>query len=256
MTALGFPNCINKCEDFYKTVETNSQPEHDVIMTNPPYSELHIQRCFEYCISSGKPWCLLLPNWVARKDFFVTLFKDNLRPLVLSPVQRYDYIMPGWATERPSYVGSDGKHSPFLSSWFISLGENSKCSQDDFFQIIDVETKAKNVDHSFVVARTAKGTKWKIRAWLEKKNSETNPELLKKKSKKKRKKNRKRLPRHLRAAALRHEKKRIEQGKKSSGKKRNATALNEKSKNTNQKKGKYRKRKVRKMSKMKSLYKL
>lgn len=48
----------------------NQEPKHDVLVTNPPYSGDHKKRCLEYCRASGKPWFLLVPNYVATKDYY------------------------------------------------------------------------------------------------------------------------------------------------------------------------------------------
>jgi hypothetical protein len=28
------------------------------------------ERCLDFCVRSGKPWCLLMPNYVANKAYF------------------------------------------------------------------------------------------------------------------------------------------------------------------------------------------
>lgn len=35
--------------------------------TTCSYSADHKERAFEFCLGSGKPWALLLPNYVANK---------------------------------------------------------------------------------------------------------------------------------------------------------------------------------------------
>jgi hypothetical protein len=184
LASLGFPNCHNACEDFYARVEAKSLPVHDVVVTNPPYSTEHIERCLAHCLGQEKPWLLLLPNWVARKD---ALSKPIRAAFVLSPVHRYNYWMPHWAEEgRPDYVGADGKHSPFLSSWFIGIGNGGSAKTtagtttekmpqqltvDDLFEALDRIAQGRSAPEfacpraermPWVVARTAKGTKWKI----------------------------------------------------------------------------------------------
>lgn len=67
---LGFPKVEHSNQDFYKLVRENQQPKHDVLVTNPPYSGDHKKRCLEYCRASGKPWFLLVPNYVATKDYY------------------------------------------------------------------------------------------------------------------------------------------------------------------------------------------
>lgn len=67
---LGFPKVEHSNQDFYKLVRENQQPKHDVLVTNPPYSGDHKKRCLEHCRASGKPWFLLVPNYVATKDYY------------------------------------------------------------------------------------------------------------------------------------------------------------------------------------------
>lgn len=48
----GFPNFINECEDFYEVMKSRRVPQHDVLVTNPPYSGDHIQRIFHFAIKN------------------------------------------------------------------------------------------------------------------------------------------------------------------------------------------------------------
>lgn len=51
----GFTNVYNRNEDFYAVVERGGVPEHDVLVTNPPYSADHMQRCLRFCMANGAP---------------------------------------------------------------------------------------------------------------------------------------------------------------------------------------------------------
>lgn len=42
LKSLGFNHIYNKKEDFYKVIENNKIPEYDILITNPPYSEDHV----------------------------------------------------------------------------------------------------------------------------------------------------------------------------------------------------------------------
>jgi hypothetical protein len=42
-------------------------PPHDVVVTNPPYSQPHPQRLLAFLASNAKPWLALMPNWVYAK---------------------------------------------------------------------------------------------------------------------------------------------------------------------------------------------
>ena len=67
MRAVGFPCVYNRKEDFYQVVKNGAVPEHDVVVTNPPYSLDHVQRIIRWLVRNGKPWFLLVPNYVYMK---------------------------------------------------------------------------------------------------------------------------------------------------------------------------------------------
>ena len=54
-------------EDFYLKHETGECPDYDILVTNPPYSEDHIEKILNFCVNAGKPYFLLLPNYVYTK---------------------------------------------------------------------------------------------------------------------------------------------------------------------------------------------
>ena len=180
----------NECEDFYEVVRLGQLPSHDIVVTNPPYSQDHIERCITFCIQNRKPWFVCVPNWVHKKEWYQQLIRHGSLagepPFYLAPLQRYDYWMPKWVKqeERPEHVGSDGKTSPFLSCWFVMVpGRN-----EALYEWLD--TKAKTEKLGLVVAKTAKGLKWKIQPSLAKqmKEQEAKSEEAKTRKKKKKKK--------------------------------------------------------------------
>ena len=73
--ALGYPNVINRNEDFYAVVAENRVPAHDVLVTNPPYSADHVERCLTFAARNlaewGRPYFLLLPSYVINKPYYV-----------------------------------------------------------------------------------------------------------------------------------------------------------------------------------------
>lgn len=75
LALIGFTNVINRNEDFYKVIEENRVPEHDVLVTNPPYSADHIERCVTFAAENlaayGRPYMLLLPSYVIHKDYYL-----------------------------------------------------------------------------------------------------------------------------------------------------------------------------------------
>jgi hypothetical protein len=75
LALIGFTNVINRNEDFYKVIEENRVPEHDVFLTNPPYSADHIEKCVAFAAENlaahGRPYMLLLPSYVIHKEYYV-----------------------------------------------------------------------------------------------------------------------------------------------------------------------------------------
>ena len=67
---LGFTNVYNECEDFYARLRAQDFPDHDVLLTNPPYSSDHLQKIVRHATASGKPWLLLGPNFVYIKEYY------------------------------------------------------------------------------------------------------------------------------------------------------------------------------------------
>ena len=118
----------NVKEDCYGVWERNEVPNYDVLITNPPYSGNHvyiliifiyiyiyiflgsfanpfnfhlpmnhgqIERLLKFCSEQGRPFFLLLPNWVHRKPYFEELLLERrIRPFFLVPDDRYVYLPP------------------------------------------------------------------------------------------------------------------------------------------------------------------
>ncbi|EFJ51651.1 hypothetical protein VOLCADRAFT_120421 [Volvox carteri f. nagariensis] len=115
-------NFIHRNRDFYQDVKCGDVPPYDILVTNPPYSADHKERILEFCLRSGKPWALLLPNYVATKAYFGQLLDSTTtaasqRPFFLTPQARYSYEHP---------EGTGHLESPFFSIWYIGLGEQTE----------------------------------------------------------------------------------------------------------------------------------
>ena len=95
---LGFNSVYNRNEDFYYMMDNNLCPEFDVIVTNPPYSESHMERIILFSIQSLKPFFLLLPNFVYCKEYYIqmVLQRKSLQPMLfyVAPKKRYKYLTP------------------------------------------------------------------------------------------------------------------------------------------------------------------
>jgi len=119
LNALGFENVYNRNEDFYERVATKTTPEFDVLVTNPPYSGDHFKRILSYCRACGKPWLLLLPNFVCRKSYYAPSIGDAAKPLFLipDPAKPYRY----WAPGRKGFDVRAKGTTPFETFWYIEF---------------------------------------------------------------------------------------------------------------------------------------
>ena len=118
-------------------------PPHDVLITNPPYSGDHMKRILRFAAENGtrrrppqllappartrrrqyrsppagRPWLLLLPNFVYRKrDFSDVLAGAAAPPFFVVPRQRYTYYAPGRQDDRCQAT------APFDSFWYCCVG--------------------------------------------------------------------------------------------------------------------------------------
>jgi hypothetical protein len=91
LNKLGFGNVYNKNEDFYACLESGKLPQHDVLMTSPPYSGDHIKRLVEHCTKSATPWIFLMPDYVHRKQYYQPLLEKS-DPFFLIPGKTYQYM--------------------------------------------------------------------------------------------------------------------------------------------------------------------
>lgn len=126
LAQLGFPKVEHHKRDFYKVISSRKEPVHDVLVTNPPYSGDHKQRCLEYCRASGKPWLLLIPNYVATKDYYRLAVLGSAAALGGEPF----YVVPAnkYAFDHPEGTGHED--SPFFALWYVHLGIHT----EDVFQ--------------------------------------------------------------------------------------------------------------------------
>ena len=70
----------NKNEDFYAKIASNETPAHDVLLTNPPYSEDHVERLVRWASSgtqASRPFLALMPDFFASRPWFVELAKET-----------------------------------------------------------------------------------------------------------------------------------------------------------------------------------
>ena len=140
LARLGFTDVHNRNEDCYRVWSTGRTPQFDVLITNPPYSADHMQRILAFAVASGKPWLLLLPNFVAfKRNFRDILSGGEIAPggnaggaakgkgggagsaspspavSFLVPSKRYVYYAPGRSQVQTQAT------SPFDSFWYLNL---------------------------------------------------------------------------------------------------------------------------------------
>ena len=163
LNAIGFQNMIHENRDFYATISTDETiPKHHVLITNPPYSDDHIDRLLTYVSRyPERPFCLLMPNWVARKRNYQSLL--TLPHFFLSPLQPYTYQMPQWIQEKPDHVPDDRTTTPYLSSWYLGGGNNMTLNVEESSLEATMDQQSRQqYPPKWVVAKTVKGLKWKI----------------------------------------------------------------------------------------------
>jgi len=118
LKSLGFPKVINLPIDFYAAQRDNSIPAFDVLVTNPPYSEDHVPRLLDFAAASGKPFLLLMPNYISTMSYY-----NQPDMLYWVPSQRYRYTSPKILTERLS--SKQKRVSPFHSYWYTGLAPDA-----------------------------------------------------------------------------------------------------------------------------------
>lgn len=138
LAALGFPLVHNRNEDFYEVVSAGAVPPHDVLLTNPPYSDDHPERLLDFMARNGKPWLALMPNWVCTKPYYdsagpggsTAAKASGHEAFYIVPRKRYNYWTPRGRRSDVAAGGAKAKThghtnaalgvrtSPFVSFWY------------------------------------------------------------------------------------------------------------------------------------------
>jgi hypothetical protein len=105
--------------DFYQDVRQNNTPQYDILVTNPPYSGDHKERCLEYVVdqlkNNQRPFFLLMPNYVASKEYFRKIvLEEKIQVVFITPSSKHPY-------EYDHPEGTGHETSPFASVWFCGL---------------------------------------------------------------------------------------------------------------------------------------
>lgn len=136
LQALGFKSVINNNRDFYQDIASNTIPEFDILVTNPPYSGEHKIQLLRYLQTISKPYALLLPAYTATKSYWKDFLQFESQrgkartalsisdPVIyLLPPSSYEYSHPegtGLAILSSVCLISLGKDlPPFYSAWFV-----------------------------------------------------------------------------------------------------------------------------------------
>ena len=122
LSSLGYTNVYNKKEDCYKVWKMNAEPMYDILITNPPYSEDHLERLMKYVTSQSfgnRAWLLLMPTWVHKKEYYIIATTNNSKctPFYIVPKKRYIYLPPPKYRDKKD-SGVHKKSSPFVSMWY------------------------------------------------------------------------------------------------------------------------------------------
>ncbi|CBJ33721.1 conserved unknown protein [Ectocarpus siliculosus] len=164
LASLGFPRVHNRKEDFYEVVKNGNIPQHDVVVTNPPFSGEHMPKILKFCARQGaKPWFLLLPNYVYLKDYYEPSLgrrsgQGATRPFYLTPPKRYMYYSPQGS--RLKVKSSERKTSPFNTFWYIHLGDCAVTSK--ILQSYDAASRKLDINARCCVARTTQQIPYKM----------------------------------------------------------------------------------------------
>jgi hypothetical protein len=78
--SLGFLKVIHDNRDFYRDIVDGAIPPYDILVTNPPFSDDHIPKLFEFLLEKKKPFAVLMPDYVATKPWYRKLIVENFLP--------------------------------------------------------------------------------------------------------------------------------------------------------------------------------
>jgi len=121
--------------DFYRDILQNAVPKYDILITNPPYSGDHKEKCLEFAVNRlrnhGLPFFLLMPNYVATKDYFRKIVVEDNTGSGTKRIQTF-YITPPpnnqYEYDHPE--GTGHQISPFASVWFCGMSYGEGKTQD------------------------------------------------------------------------------------------------------------------------------
>jgi hypothetical protein len=117
---LGFHRVVHAKRDFYKDVTNDAIPSHDTLITNPPYSGDHKERCLQICLENfqkhQRPFFLLMPNYVASRSYYQRILGTSAEDV--------GYLLPSISYEYEHPEGTGHEIPPFSSLWFCGVGKD------------------------------------------------------------------------------------------------------------------------------------
>eukprot|EP00796_Vickermania_ingenoplastis_P002495 gene2495-1555_t len=161
---FGVSNFIHENRDFYADIESGSIPAFDMLVTNPPFSDDHIQRLLKFLLDQDKPWAFLAPEYIATKEWYKKTIEERCSPAPVTlkgnihakkgeqtrpspcPLPPFLSASSAMAAEshsvkkvplEPFYVVPPGRydfqhplgvghdHSHFKSIWYVSCGRHT-----------------------------------------------------------------------------------------------------------------------------------
>ena len=109
---------ICRNEDFYEKISTESLPDYDILVTNPPFSADHVNKLIAFVERSCLPWALLMPTYVAQKDFYARMESgSDYKPLYIVPKKRYVFYTPKGVDRGTKRFKKRGRTSPYVTIW-------------------------------------------------------------------------------------------------------------------------------------------
>lgn len=126
---LGFQKIVHEKRDFYNDINQNTVPNHHCVITNPPYSDDHKEKCMRYLVpkmrtsrsEESKSFFVLMPNYVAVRNHFRSAIGANENDK--NPLDIF-YVVPPIMYEYNHPEGTGKDFPPFASIWFCGVHLN------------------------------------------------------------------------------------------------------------------------------------
>ena len=145
--SLGFTNVQHEKRDFYKDIKHNTLPDFNTLVTNPPYSQDHKEKCMLFAIKrlreTTNPFFILMPNYVACRNHFRTAISIKNLSQTKSKQQKEHggndpldimYVVPSTPYEYEHPEGTGKEIPPFASIWFCGIPVNKVESVKEAFR--------------------------------------------------------------------------------------------------------------------------